>query len=682
MIGFETTLATGAAIGVLMTALPALAQVPAAQLATPPAGARHFIIESTGGKHGDSWMWTAADGTRMGRESMNLRGQVWETDTSGKAGADGLPAAITVRGVSPQGDAAESFAVEAGKAVWKSQIDAGDVAYGAPAFYATMGGPASLTAWLIEALIASPDKSLAMLPGGRATAKVLTTAEVGSGASKKTVTAWAVSGLSTSPVPVWTDADGKFFGLAFGLGWLPEGDEGELAKLEATQAKAIAAQAPALVKALLKTPAGPVAFTHVRLFDADAGIFRPDQTVIVDKGLIVKVGPAAKVAPGKAMVIDGTGKTLVPGLWDAHRHMGADFDFLSNLANGITSFRSPGDMIDRAVSVRARRQSGELLVGEGWAQAIVDKKDPLAAQGSETVSSAAETIAAVRKIKAAGLWGVKFDTSMDPAWIAPAAAEAHRLGLHVSGHVPARMRPLEAVRAGYDELTHINFVVMQLMPQSVVDKANTAARIEGPAKYARGLDLAAPEAQAMLAELKRSGTVVDPTLVVFEHALTKDGGAPDAAYAPYARVVPATLARGFNAGGHPLIENLTRDDYRASFAKLLELTGRLHRAGVPIVAGTDGEGLELVRELELYQKAGMSAAAAIQTATMNVARLVGADKRTGSIAVGKEADMILVDGDPSRELGALRRIDQVVMDGTLMSGEALRTAAGYSGRPL
>src|SRR4051794_29509067 len=86
-----------------------LAQVPASELATPPANARHFIIQSTGGKHGDSWSWITADGTRMGRESMNLRGQIFELDSNGKAGPDGLPSAIIVRGATPQGDAGETF---------------------------------------------------------------------------------------------------------------------------------------------------------------------------------------------------------------------------------------------------------------------------------------------------------------------------------------------------------------------------------------------------------------------------------------------------------------------------------------------------------------------------------------------------------------------------------------------
>jgi len=83
-----------------------LAQTPKDQLAKPPADAHHYVIESTGGKHGDSWMWVSADGAHMGRESMNLRGQVWEIDSSGKPGVAGSPQSLTIRGVTPNGDAA------------------------------------------------------------------------------------------------------------------------------------------------------------------------------------------------------------------------------------------------------------------------------------------------------------------------------------------------------------------------------------------------------------------------------------------------------------------------------------------------------------------------------------------------------------------------------------------------
>jgi hypothetical protein len=112
----------------------AFAQVPAEELAKPPANARHLVIQSTGGKHGDSWSCLAADGARMGRESLNLRGQVFELDSRGSSGADGMPSTIAIRGVTPQGDAAETFNTRSGTANWKSPIDAGTASYSAPAF--------------------------------------------------------------------------------------------------------------------------------------------------------------------------------------------------------------------------------------------------------------------------------------------------------------------------------------------------------------------------------------------------------------------------------------------------------------------------------------------------------------------------------------------------------------------
>ena len=107
----------------------------------------------------------------------------------------------------------------------------------------------------------------------------------------------------------------------------------------------------------------------------------------------------------------------------------------------------------------------------------------------------------------------------------------------------------------------------------------------------------------------------------------------------------------------------------------------MHLAGVPIVAGTDGAGIELVHELEIYAQAGFSPAEALAAATIVSARLVGADAKTGSITVGKSADLALVEGDPSTRIGDLRQTRVVMIDGKLLDADALRRAAGFSGRP-
>ena len=376
------------------------------------------------------------------------------------------------------------------------------------------------------------------------------------------------------------------------------------------------------------------------------------------------------------------GMSLLPGLWDSHLHVGGDdWNLLQNVATGITNYRSPGSEIPDSLSLIKRRAAGDLLAPDGKIAVIIDRKDPLAAQGSLTVSSEQEAIAAVRKIKDAGLWGAKFYTSMTPAWIAPAAAEAHRLGLHVNGHVPAGMRPLDVVRAGYDEITHINFIMMQAMPQDVVDKANTAARLEGPAKYGKDVDLDSPEMQAFYKELSERKTIVDPTLSVWEPSLTSDGSAITPAYAPFADISPPAASRSWKISGYPLFDGLTRADFKASFAKMVGLVGRLQKAGVRILAGTDGWGLELVRELELYQKAGLSNEEALQTATILPARVTGMDNRLGSIDVGKTASLILVNGDASQDLANLRHINTVFLDGYRLDGAELRKASGFSGAP-
>ena len=142
-----------------------------------------------------------------------------------------------------------------------------------------------------------------------------------------------------------------------------------------------------------------------------------------------------------------------------------------------------------------------------------------------------------------------------------------------------------------------------------------------------------------------------------------------------------TTERGFRTGGFAVPTDLTRADYRASWAKMLDVLGRMHKAGVPIVAGTDGAGIEIVHELEIYVQAGFSPAEALAAATIMPARLVGQDARTGSVKVGKAADLALVEGDPSTRIGDLRQTRVVMLDGRLLDADALRSAAGFSGRP-
>lgn len=666
------------------TASTAIAEpTPKEQLLTPAPNARHFTISSTAGKHGDNWSWTMPDGQIAYRMSMSLRGWVTETDEVMKIGPDGRPVAITIRGFTDSGDASETFGVDqAGVASWRTAVDSGSAPFGTKR-YNSYGGPMLAGEKDIEALVAAGDKGIDLLPTGHASLTIGQSVQIEGPNGPKTVKLAFVRGYGFSPFPLWLDQDNHYFGFAGVLFLLPEGYEKNGPKLKEISDAATAAMVGDVAHRFL-SPANrtPTLVDNVLLFDSVAGKYLPGRAVLIADGKVAQVGAAGSIrAPAGATTIDGRGKTLLPGLWDSHQHVGDDWNLLQNVASGITNYRSPGSMIDEAKSIFKRRAAGDLLAPDGKVSVIIDRTDPLAAQGALTVSSADEAIAAVRKIKDAGMWGVKFYTSMNPAWIAPAAAEAHRLGLHVHGHVPAGMRPLDAVRAGYDEITHINFIMMQAMPQGVVDKANTAARLEGPAKYGKDVDLDSPAMKAFYAELAKRGTIIDPTLTVWEPLMTSDGTALPPEYAPFADIAPPSVARGWKISGYPLFGGLTRDDFRKSFQKMVGVVGKLHQAGVTIVAGTDGYGLELARELELYEEAGLTNAQALQTATIIPARMVGMADRAGSIAKGMSADIILVDGDVSKDLNHLRHVSTVFLDGYRLDGAALRTASGLSGMP-
>ncbi|WP_266170150.1 amidohydrolase family protein [Dyella subtropica] len=664
----------------LMIPLLACAQTPTIDLAVPPPTAQRFAIVSATARHGTSMRWTATDGTKMGRESMLLRGLANETDSASHAGGDGMFDRVIVRGHTSFGDAAEIFAIKSDVATWKSAVDAGSAAYHSPAEYLSYGGPFDLQADFIEALLASPHKSLSMLPGGQAHAVVLASAFVGEGASKKKVTAYVITGVNNTPFAIWADELGKMFAQIDSLSYIPEGYEGAVPMLQKVQGDALALRSRDIAQKFLKMPAGPVAFVNVRAF-VDGNRFVDGQTVVVDHGLITQVGQTGSVnVPKNAYVIDGAGKTLVPGLWDAHQHIGGDAFGPELLSLGITSVRDPGNVNTLTLSRMARRAEGELLSPHVYPSSLIDGKGPFTAQLGSVATSQEQAIALVRQAKAEGFDAIKIYGSFNPAWVSATTAEAHRLGLHVHGHLPFGMRPAQAITDGYDEITHIFYVIMQAMPDSVVS-ATGLTRVQGTARYSKDVDLHAEPMKSLIATMAQRNIIVDPTLSVVEAFYVRNNGDLSPAYAQFAGTLPASFERSLRQGGLAVPDGLTRADYRASFAKLQSLVGVLHGAGVPIVAGTDGYGMELVRELELYVGAGFSTTEALASATIVPAHLVGADKRTGSIDVGKTADLLLVNGNPQANIGALRQTKLVMMDGVLMDADALRAVGGFSGAP-
>jgi cytosine/adenosine deaminase-related metal-dependent hydrolase len=665
----------------VLFASEAMAETPVDQLAKPPADAKVWTLTSSDGvsRHGQTSLWTAPDGTHWSRFSFNLRGFVSETDEQNRFAPDGTLSSMVVRGKTPQGDAAESYQVKDGAFTYTSPVDHGAGKAAPDLAYVSFGGTFDSFVFLIEAMLKSPDHSVNLLPSGRGTIAPLTTLEVSNGKEKKTLTAYAITGFGLSPFPIWMDGD-KFFGTPGVVSLLPEGWEKAGSAMSKAQDAALAKLAPALVAAIAKTPPGPVAFKDVKLYDADARKFREHETVVVENGRIADVGTKVK-APANALVIDGAGKTLIPGLCDNHQHYGDDSTGPLLLASGITSVRDPGNQPDELMARKKRIDDGQLLGQRILPSLLIDGPGPYTAQVAVVVHNVDEALAAVHRAKDSGYFGIKIYGSMDPAWVKPMADLAHQLGLHVHGHIPHGMRPLEAVRAGYDEITHINFVMMQAMPDDIVKNSNGMNRFVGTGKFAKDVDLHSKAMTDYLDELARRHIAVDPTLVTFEDLYIPDAGTYPAADAPYIDTLPSQFARGFLSGGMAPSAELSRADMRASFAKLKALIPELNRRHIEILAGTDGVGFELIRELELYVEAGLTPEDALATATINPATVFGQADKTGSLAKGKLAELALIDGDPSKHMGDLRQVELVMRDGKLMKASELRAALGISGPP-
>ncbi len=301
------------------------------------------------------------DGTHWSRTSLNLHGYVFETDEQNRFAPDGTLASLVVRGSTPLGDAAETYSVKDGVSTWTSPVDHGSRAARPGLYYTAFGGSSDALLFTIDALRKSPTHSVDLLPSGRASIASFATLDVSNGTETKTLTAYAVTGYTVSPFLVWFDG-GEFFGICGVLNYLPEGWEKSAAAMNRAQDAALIKRATEQMAQYAKVPAGPVAFTNVKLYDADARKFRDRMTVVAADGRIAAEGPSAKIkVPAHAQVIDGTGKTLIPGLWDNSELFGEDATGALLLANGITSVRDQGSAPNALKPRKARIDDGRLL---------------------------------------------------------------------------------------------------------------------------------------------------------------------------------------------------------------------------------------------------------------------------------------------------------------------------------
>jgi imidazolonepropionase-like amidohydrolase len=423
-------------------------------------------------------------------------------------------------------------------------------------------------------------------------------------------------------------------------------------------------------KGISGSRAQKIAIVGGTLVDGTGSPAIPDSVVLIENGKIAAVGRESQIKiPAGAQKIDAHGKTILPGLWDMHAHFEQVEWGPIYLAAGATTVRDVGNEFEFITAVRDAVANGRGLGPRLFLAGVVDGTSSFAL-GVSRVDTPEQAKAWTDKYHDAGFQQMKIYSSVQLEELKDVATEAHRLGMTVTGHVPEGLNAYQAIEAGQDQINHIQYIA-DIMVQPLPEKATRLDRAK-----ARGeIDLNSPESQKAIAFLVQHKTVLDPTLALMEFFTANTAKTPVSIEPGVAKVAPqlqAILAEAGPPGPYAELQE-------KGFQKEVEIVGALHKAGVPIVAGTDQTvpGYSLYREIELYAQAGFTPMEAIQAATIVPARVMGVDKELGTVEPGKRADLIILDANPLESIHNIRTVKFVITNGTMYNCAELWSSVGF-----
>ncbi|HZG46967.1 MAG TPA: amidohydrolase family protein [Allosphingosinicella sp.] len=452
-----------------------------------------------------------------------------------------------------------------------------------------------------------------------------------------------------------------------------------------------------------------LAITNVTVVDPQTRQRLAGRSVFIDGDRIVAVRPATGSSRYAAQrVVDGTGQFLVPGLMDMHAHLFLPEDPKTSLnlllANGVTSIREmSGDCwavagakegcideyrkLQRAIRAGAIpgpdlvRLAGTMVMGP--AQGPLPKGVP----PMLTPGTPEQGRQLVRHLKGRGIDIIKTHDTIPAAVFAAMMDEARRRGIEVSGHVPFGAGSLGAAKLGYGTIEHARDLLydcsrygqeFRRASGDFADKRPGSARPSNVVRLSRTVDeFDSALCAGFLSRLARTSTYYTPTHVTRE----MEARAADPAYRadPNRRYIAPARARSWEADltATAALPQEERRELDRFFRHGLRITGLAHRAGVPIMAGTDLNdtmivpGFSLHRELRLLVEAGLSPMDAMRAATAVPAAYLGRGDRLGGVAAGKEADLVLLGADPTADIGNISSVRAVIANGRLFNRAAL-----------
>ncbi|MYM90258.1 amidohydrolase family protein [Rugamonas sp. FT82W] len=657
----------------------ALAAAFAAQAAT---NTKYLIISENGKQIGEQAVERQDDGLTKVRFIYKDNGRGPELTEQFRMGADGVMTEYSVKGNSTFGAVVdEHFARKGGQAEWKSTSEQGSKAVSGPAGYLPLNSSFEVVSAYIGALAAAPEHKLALLPSGTLSQTVLDTAEVSSGSgAKQTVQLVAQTGVGMSPGFYWatTGASPRLFGVIIPgfANMLEEGWQGAAPELAVRQKKAESRMLEELAAKLQHPLTGLTLVRNARVFDSDKATVGAPSDIYVLRGRITAVLPAGSPVREADNTIDAGGRIVLPGLFDMHGHVDRWSGAL-NMSTGVTSVRDMGNDNKQLQAMLDETAAGKLLAPQVVPAGFLEGESPFSANNGFVIKDLAGAKDAIDWYAQRGYPQLKIYNSFPKAILKDTVAYAHSRGMRVSGHIPAGLRAQEALDAGYDEIQHINQVLLNFLVKPDTETRNLN-RFLLPAEKVANMDFNTKPFKDFVAGLAKKQISIDPTMSAFAFIQQKDGDLNEP-YRAFAANMPPDVARSLAVGAMKIDGDATLKRYQKSYGKMVEFVGIMYKAGVPIVAGTDDiAGFTLHSELALLVKAGLTPAQALQVATRNGARYTRTSNDRGSIAAGKLADLVLVEGDPTRDIADVRKVAAVITRGYVIYPREIDSALGIA----
>lgn len=578
----------------------------------------------------------------------------------------GFPVAWNIKGKTTFGNNVdEVFSIDNGDAKWRSAAGEGNASHANNKMYIAQNGSPYSVFLYVNAFLKSGQASIPALPAGNIRVNDVAEYEFKTQSEESSARVVALNGIAMDPTYLALNSNNELMAILsprFTL--IREGYENADSGLREVATKLNADRFKKIAQRVTHNFDKPIRINNVRVFDPETLSLTDLKSVVVKNDRVHSVEAPVSSANAMEVTIDGAGGTLVPGLFEMHGHM-SDNDALLNVLAGVTSVRDTGNEIDVIEKLVQNIESGVLVGPRITRSGFIEGVSEFSNATGEMAKTEEEAVDLVRQYaQMEGYKQIKIYSSVNGEWVKAMAEEAHKHGLRVMGHVPAFSTVNEMIEAGYDEVTHIN----QVMLSWVLDRSEdtrTLFRITGMKRFA-DLDLTDEKVQETLNLMADRNIALDPTTVIHEFGLTARNGETRAGMRDYIENMPISVQRSAKVALLNVADEKEDVAYKAAFEKILETLTLMHKKGIFIVPGTDlGGAFELHREVELFTHIGMSPAEAVKRASYDMAHYLGYGEDLGSIEAGKLADFFLVSGDPTKDVKAIKTPSMVSFGGRI-----------------